>query len=98
MNQLIELDMVPIISLVSVTVKLITIQQAERWLICQRYADNTTDYVELLKKCHKTEHPCKRIILNTLIVTLSDDDDDADGHVCMNVIADLFSRHLQLYV
>ena len=54
--------------------------------------------MKLLKKYHKTHHPCKRKILDTLAVRQPDDDDDDDDHVCTNIIADLFSHHLQLYV
>ena len=64
--------------------------------IILRYADNTTHYMKLLKKYHKTHHPCKRKILDTLAVRQPDDDDDDDDHVYMNVIGDLFSCHLQL--
>ena len=54
--------------------------------------------MELLKKYHKTNHPCKRIILYTLTVRLPyDDDDDDDNNVCINVIVDLYSHRLQLY-
>jgi hypothetical protein len=48
------------------------------------------------KEVHNVNHSRKRIGLNTLIETPPDD--DADGHVCMNVTANLFSRHLQFYM
>ena len=54
--------------------------------------------MELLKKYHKTNHPCKRIILDALAVRLpDDDDDDNDDNVCINVIVDLCSHHQRLY-
>ena len=52
-----------------------------------------TDYVEPVRKHLKVNHPRKRIGLDTLTITPPDD----DGNVCMDVIVDLFSHHLQLY-
>jgi hypothetical protein len=75
----------------------ITIHQVDDYVkscvICQKNTNNMTDYVEPVRKHLKVNHPRKRIGLDTLTITPPDD----DGNVCMDVIVDLFSHHLQLY-
>ena len=68
----------------------ITIHQVDDYVkscvICQKNTNNMTDYVEPVRKHLKVNHPRKRIGLDTLTVTPPDD----DGHMCMDVIVDLF--------